>query len=54
MHANEASADVFINDWRGKWAEFFATFEPFDLSDELADVRSNDAPRPVTIIWKDA
>ena len=42
---------LFINTRRGKWAVFFATLEPFDLSDALKDVRSNDTPRPVDTSW---
>ena len=51
MHANEASANVLINARRGKWAEFFATLEPFDLSEVLKDSRSNDTQRPVDDSW---
>ncbi len=51
MHANEASANVLINARRGKWAEFFAMLEPFDLSEVLKDSRANDTQRPVDDSW---
>ena len=51
MHANEPSANVLINDRRGKWAEFFATLEPFDLSEVLKDVRADDTQRLIDDSW---
>lgn len=42
---------LFINTRRGKWAEFFATLEPFDLSEVLKDARANELTRPVDTSW---
>ena len=51
MQSNELNADTPINSRRGDWAGFFATLEPFDLSEVLKDVRSNDEPRPIDTSW---
>ncbi len=45
MRANEASANVLVTARRGDWAGFFATLEPFDLSEVLTNVGSNDVSR---------
>ena len=51
MPLNEPNADVLVNDRRGKWPEFFATLEPFDLSEALKNSRANDTQRPVDDSW---
>jgi len=51
MRTNRANSDQLVNARSKKWADFFATLEPFDLGEVLKNARSNDVPRPVDVSW---
>ena len=42
---------LFIRTHRGTWKDFFASLEPLDLSEVLADVRKGDTARSVDDGW---